>query len=228
MIKAVIFDLDNTLLDFVTMKREAVKNALSSMIEAGLDIDSKTSYKRIMQLYEENGWERNQYVFNKFLREVDGRLNYKYLAAGIVAYRRAKDKHLKLYPNVEKTLNEIKNKGIKLAIVSDAPNREAWMRIFYLKLHNIFDVVVAFDDSKERKPSSAPFKLALGKLGLSSDEVLMVGDWPDRDVVGAKNLGIKTIFAKYGDHFGVKESGANWDIENISEIVGIIDSINNE
>ncbi|GIT65690.1 MAG: hypothetical protein Ct9H300mP24_0680 [Candidatus Neomarinimicrobiota bacterium] len=102
------------------------------------------------------------------------------------------------------------------------------MRIFYLKLHNIFDVVVAFDDSKERKPSSAPFKLALGKLGLSSDEVLMVGDWPDRDVVGAKNLGIKTIFAKYGDHFGVKESGANWDIENISEIVGIIDGINNE
>ena len=43
-----------------------------------------------------------------------------------------------------------------------------------------------------------------------------------------KNLGIKTIFAKYGDHFGVKESGANWDIENISEIVDIIDGINNE
>ena len=43
MIKAVIFDLDNTLLDFVTMKREAVKNAHSSMIEAGLDIDSITS-----------------------------------------------------------------------------------------------------------------------------------------------------------------------------------------
>jgi len=228
MIKAVIFDLDNTLLDFVTMKREAVKNALSSMIEAGLDIDSKTSYKRMMQLYEENGWERNQHVFNKFLREVDGRLNYKYLAAGIVAYRRAKDKHLKLYPNVEKTLNEINNKGIKLAIVSDAPSREAWMRICYLKLHKIFDVVITFDDSKERKPSSAPFKLALGKLGLSNDEVLMVGDWPERDVVGAKNLGIRTIFAKYGDHFGVKESGANWDIENISEIVDIINGINNE
>ena len=228
MIKAVIFDLDNTLLDFVTMKREAVKNALSSMIEAGLDIDPKTSYKKIMQLYEENGWERNQHVFNKFLREIDGHINYKYLAAGIVAYRRAKDEHLKLYPNVEETLKEIKNKGIKLAIVSDAPNREAWMRICYLKLHNIFDVVIAFDDSKERKPSPAPFKLALGKLGLSSDEVLMVGDWPDRDVVGAKNMGIRTIFAKYGDHFGVQDSGANWDIEDISDIIGIIDNINKE
>ena len=228
MIKAVIFDLDNTLLDFVTMKREAVRSALVAMSEAGLDIDSKKSYKRMMQLYEENGWERNQYVFNKFLREIDGRLNYKYLAAGIVAYRRAKDKHLKLYPNVEKTLNEINSRGIKLAIVSDAPSREAWMRMCYLKLHNTFDVVITFDDSKERKPSPAPFKLALGKLNMSKDDVLMVGDWPERDVVGAKNMGIRTIFAKYGDHFGVQESGANWDIEDISDIIRIIDEINKE
>jgi len=228
MIKAVIFDLDNTLLDFVTMKREAVRSALVAMSEAGLDIDSEKSYKRMMQLYDENGWERNQYVFNKFLREIDGRLNYKYLAAGIVAYRRAKDKHLKLYPNVEKTLNEINSRGIKLAIVSDAPSREAWMRMCYLKLHNTFDVVITFDDSKERKPSPAPFKLVLGKLNMSKDDVLMVGDWPERDVVGAKNMGIRTIFAKYGDHFGVEESGANWDIEDISDIIRIIDEINKE
>ncbi len=228
MIKAVIFDLDNTLLDFVTMKREAVRSALLAMSEAGLHIDPKESYERMMQLYEENGWERNQYVFNKFLREIDGRLNYKYLAAGIVAYRRAKDKHLKLYPNVEKTLNEINSRGIKLAIVSDAPSREAWMRMCYLKLHNTFDVVITFDDSKERKPSPAPFKLALGKLNMSKDDVLMVGDWPERDVVGAKNMGIRTIFAKYGDHFGVEESGANWDIEDISDIIRIIDEINKE
>jgi len=56
----------------------------------------------------------------------------------------------------------------------------------------------------------------------------MVGDWPERDVVGAKNMGIRTIFAKYGDHFGVEESGANWDIEDISDIIRIIDEINKE
>ena len=70
--------------------------------------------------------------------------------------------------------------------------------------------------------------MALKELNTDPNETLMVGDWPDRDVVGAKNLGIKTIFAKYGDHFGVKESGANWDIEDISQIVDIIDGINNE
>ena len=44
MIKAVIFDLDNTLLDFIKMKREAVMNALLSMKEAGLEINIEDSY----------------------------------------------------------------------------------------------------------------------------------------------------------------------------------------
>ena len=65
-------------------------------------------------------------------------------------------------------------------------------------------------------------------LSEEKDDVLMVGDWPERDVVGAKNMGIRTIFAKYGDHFGVQESGANWDIEDISDIIRIIDEINQE
>jgi len=225
MIKAVIFDLDNTLLDFMTMKKEAVMSAISSMKEAGLDIDVDTSYKEIMDIYEADGWE-NQLVFDKFLKNKLGYTDNKYLAAGIVAYRRAKEANLKAYPNVQRTLNHLLENDIKLAIVSDAPSREAWMRIYYLGLHHFFETVITFDDSGERKPSPAPFELALGRLNLSKDEVLMVGDWPERDMVGASSVGIKTIFAKYGDVFGVKKSGANWDIEDIYEVVNIIDEIN--
>jgi len=54
----------------------------------------------------------------------------------------------------------------------------------------------------------------------------MVGDWPERDVVGAKQLGIRTIFARYGDTFGTKESGADWDINDVHEIVNIVYEIN--
>ena len=54
----------------------------------------------------------------------------------------------------------------------------------------------------------------------------MIGDWPERDVVGANSLGIKTIFARYGDTFGVKNSGANWDIDDISELINIVESEN--
>ena len=225
MIKAVIFDLDNTLLDFIKMKREAVMNALLSMNEAGLEIDIEDSYKKVMSIYESEGWEHQQ-VFDKFLNDQIGYVDNKYLAAAIVAYRRGKEANLKAYPNVHRTLNHLMKSGIRLAIVSDAPSREAWMRIYYLNLHHMFDVVITFDDSKERKPSPKPFNLVLEKLDLNKEEVVMIGDWPERDVVGANSLGIKTIFARYGDTFGVKDSGANWDIDDISELIDIVEAEN--
>ena len=47
MIKAIIFDLDNTLLDFMKMKQFAVKAAITAMNEAGLNIDEDQAYKNI-------------------------------------------------------------------------------------------------------------------------------------------------------------------------------------
>ena len=225
MIKAVIFDLDNTLLDFMKMKEYAVKAAIAGMIEAGLDINPDESYENIIGIYEEKGWE-NQQVFNDFLNKTIGEVNNKYLAAGIVAYRRAREANLLLYPNVNHTLVELIKRGVKLAVVSDAPSREAWMRIYYLNLHHHFDVVLTFDDTNVRKPSPIPFEMALSQLNIDAEEALMVGDWPERDVVGAKKLGIRTIFARYGDTFGTVDSGANWDINDVYEIVGIVNELN--
>ncbi|MED5265727.1 MAG: HAD-IIIA family hydrolase [Candidatus Neomarinimicrobiota bacterium] len=225
MIKAVIFDLDNTLLDFMKMKEYAVKAAIAGMIEAGLDIDNEKSYNTIVSIYEKEGWE-NQQVFNYFLDKTVGEVNNKYLAAAIVAYRRAREANLLLYPNVNHTLVELMKMGIKLAVVSDAPSREAWMRIYYLNLHHHFDIVLTFDDTNARKPSPIPFQMALKELNTDPNETLMVGDWPERDVAGANNLGIRTIFARYGDSFDTVESGADWDINDVYEIVGIVNEIN--
>jgi len=225
MIKAVIFDLDNTLLDFMKMKEYAVKAAIAGMIEAGLNIDDEESYKTIVSIYEEEGWE-NQQIFNYFLDRTVGEVNNKYLAAAIVAYRRAREANLLLYPNVNHTLVELMKAGIKLAVVSDAPSREAWMRIYYLNLHHHFDIVLTFDDTNARKPSPIPFQMALKELKTEPSETLMVGDWPERDVAGANNLGIRTIFARYGDSFGTIDSGADWDINDVYEIVGIVNELN--
>ena len=225
-IKGVIFDLDNTLLDFMKMKEVAVKSAIKGMIEAGLEIDEEKSYKDIISIYEEFGWE-NQKVFDVFLSKSIGYVDNKFLAAGIVAYRRAREANLLAYPNVNRTLVNLTKLGIKLAVVSDAPSREAWMRIYYLNLYHFFDAVITFDDSGERKPSSIPFEMALKKLKLNPQDSLMIGDWPDRDVVGAKQIGMRTAFAVYGDTFGTKYSGADWDIQDISEIITIIKQINN-
>jgi putative hydrolase of the HAD superfamily len=225
MIKAVIFDLDNTLLDFKKMKEYGVQAAISAMIEAGLDCDEDEAYKFIFKIYHQKGWEY-QLIFDDFLKYKTGNISNKLLAAAIVAYRRAKEASLLVYPNVRRTLIHLIKHGIKIAVVSDAPSREAWMRIYYLNLHHIFDIVLTFDDTKEHKPSPIPFKMALKQLDINSDEAIMVGDWPERDVVGASQVGIKTIFARYGDTSNVKDSGADWEVDDIYEVVSIVDELN--
>ena len=224
-IKGVVFDLDNTLLDFMKMKEFAVKAAIKGMIEAGLKVNEDKSYIEINSIYEEFGWE-NQKVFDVFLEKSIGHVDNKFLAAGIVAYRRAREANLMAYPNVNKTLMALSKSGIKLGVVSDAPSREAWMRIYYLNLYHYFDVVITYDDSGERKPSPIPFQLALDGMGLRPEETIMIGDWPERDVVGAQQIGMKTAFARYGDTFGTVNSGADWDLNDIYQLVGIINEHN--
>ena len=225
LIKGIIFDLDNTLLDFMKMKEFAVKAAVKGMIEAGLKVDEDQSYIDIIAIYEEFGWE-NQKVFDVFMEKSIGRVDNKFLAAGVVAYRRAREANLMAYPNVNRTMMALAKKGIKLAVVSDAPSREAWMRIYYLNLYHFFDAVITYDDSGERKPSEKPFQMALNALGLQPDESIMVGDWPERDVVGARQIGMRTAFARYGDTFSTQHSGADWDINDIYELVEILNELN--
>lgn len=124
MIKAIIFDLDNTLLDFVKMKQFSVKAAITAMNEAGLEVDEKKAYEDIFDLYMERGWE-NQQVFDDYLNQTVGEVSNKILAAGIVSYRRAREATLLVYPNVNKALIQLIKMGINLAVVSDAPSREA-------------------------------------------------------------------------------------------------------
>lgn len=225
MIKAIIFDLDNTLLDFVKMKQFSVKAAITAMNEAGLEVDEKKAYEDIFDLYMERGWE-NQQVFDDYLNQTVGEVSNKILAAGIVSYRRAREATLLVYPNVNKALIQLIKMGINLAVVSDAPSREAWMRLYYLNLHHVFDPVLTFDDTGVRKPSPKPFQMALDYLKIKPNEAIMIGDWPERDVVGAKEIGMKTIFARYGDTFGTVDSGADWDVNDVYEVVNIVKGLN--
>ena len=221
MIKAVIFDLDNTLLDFMKMKSSAVDAGVSGMIEAGLIANKDETIKQIFDIYDEKGYEYQE-VFDDFIKNKFGHLDYKMLASAIVAYRKSKEASLMLYPNVNRTLFTLSKMGLKLGVVSDAPSREAWLRLCYLNLHHIFDAVVTFDVTGKHKPSPIPFLKASELLNIEPKNMLMIGDWPDRDVIGAKEVGMKTAFAKYGDTFNTINSGADYDLEDIHELVDIV------
>ncbi|MFZ5433593.1 MAG: TIGR02253 family HAD-type hydrolase [Calditrichota bacterium] len=224
MLRGVLFDLDNTLLDFMQMKRAAIEAAVTAMIDAGMPVTREEAFSEIYRLYEQVGIE-HQEIFNLYLKQQFGDIPFKWLAAGIVAYRRARDGVMVTYPHVRATLVELLRRGLRLAVISDAPRLNAWLRLCQLDLHHAFDPVVTFEDTGHRKPSPMPFERALERMGMRPNEVVMVGDWPERDMVGASNLGIKTVFARYGDTKNVAHSGADFEIDDIRELLQVLDQI---
>jgi putative hydrolase of the HAD superfamily len=225
MIKAVIFDLDNTLVDFMRVKRAAVAGAVDSMIDAGLQTPKDEAIKRVFNMYDREGIE-DQKVFDKMLTQEYGQIPYRILAAGVLGYRKAKEGHLVLYPHVRLTVISLIRMGLKLGLVSDAPRMSVWMRLNHLGMDAFFDTVVTTDDTGKKKPDPAPFKLALSRLGVEPGESIMVGDWAERDMVGAKAIGMKTAFARYGDDFNTVNPGSDYELKDIEELIQIVRKLN--
>ena len=221
MIKAVIFDIDNTLMDFMRMKRAAVDAAADAMIDAGLGVPKQELVDKIFKIYWAEGIE-DQNIFDKVLTKEFGKVDYKILAAGIIGYKRAKEGHMTLYPHVNMTLTDLLKSGVRMGVVSDAPRLSVWMRIVGLGLHHYFEHVVTFDDTGEKKPSPKPFKKILALMDVEPAAAIMVGDWAERDIKGAKAFGMQTAWAKYGNEFDTKVSGADYELDDIHDLVEIV------
>ncbi len=127
-IHAVVFDLDNTLIDFVRMKKLSCEAAIRAMRCAGLRISQKRGMKILFHLYDKRGWEY-QKIFQLFLKHVAGRVDYAIMASGIIAYRHVKEDLIVPYKNVVPTLAKIRKKGTKLGILTDAPKLQAYTRL---------------------------------------------------------------------------------------------------
>jgi len=219
MIKAILFDLDNTLIDFMKMKKKCCEAAIDAMIAAGLKMPRSKALKILYEQYKKYGIE-HQKIFQKFLKAIKNKIDYRIIAHGILAYRKIKESYLVPYPNVISTLIELKKK-YKLAIISDAPVVEAWTRLVALKLDDFFDVVITAGDVRKQKTYGAPFKAALRALNIKPEEALMVGDRISRDILPAKKLNIKTCFARYGSREKIKKgkSGADYEINDIKDLL---------
>ncbi len=207
------------------MKQLSCEAAVNAMIDSGLKLKKEKALKILFKLYEKYGIEF-QKIFQKFLKKTLGRIDFKILANGIAAYRRMQTGFLSPYPGVRPTLVALKEKGVKIGIISDAPRLKAWLRLSEMNLSDFFDVVITAEDSGKKKPHIASFKLALKKLKVKPQEALFVGDWPERDIKGAKQAGMKTVFAKYGlikKYAGTeKKFKADYEIHNVKELLKIV------
>jgi putative hydrolase of the HAD superfamily len=223
-IKAILFDLDNTLADFIYMKQKSVRAASKAMVAAGLQMNQKEAYERLLNSYFIFGIESND-AFTKFL-ESTGEFNHKILATAINAYLEAKNKALKPYPNVKSTLNYLSRKGIFLSIVTDAPKTKAYQRLLAMGLEGYFKFVVGYEDTNHLKKTGLPLTLALEMLrkefpDLENSEVLMVGDSMERDIVPAKQLGLKTALSRYGQKI-VEVGNPDFELNEFKDLLCIL------
>jgi len=202
-IKAIIFDLDNTLIDFMSMKKAASAAAANAMIKTGLKDYPQDLADTLFSFYLDHGIESDDAFEEYLLREYQA-VDYRILAAAVNAYLKEKYLHLKPYPGVVDTLEKLKRQGFKLGIVSDGLRLKAWMRLNEAGLDGYLDAVVTYDDTGQKKPAKEPFLLICDQLDVKPEECLMVGDWPAKDMQGGRLAGMKTCLAKYGQKLQAK------------------------
>jgi len=224
MLKAILFDLDNTLLDFSGFKRESALAAAQAMRKAGVPQDEQMIYKKIFEIYEKKGIEY-QLTFNETLHEfgIENPSHFERAKqAAIIAYTKKKFELIKPRSKVIQTLNSLKRK-YRLGIVTDAPKDKAWQRLILTGLDGFFFPVVTFSDTNVHKPSTTPFKRALALLKMQASEVMYVGDNPERDIIGAKKTGLRTALAKYGCVDYTEEANvAEFTLEDFEDLKKII------
>ena len=223
-IKAIIFDLDNTLIDFMQMKEESCRAAIQAMIGAGLKMDQKVAFCSLMETYYRLGLE-SDFAFTQFLKK-NKQFDHKILAAAINKYQETKAGYVRSYPNVKLVLQSLAEKGLVLSIVTDAPKTKAYQRLLLMGIEQYFEFVVGFEDTNVKKHTGLPLELAIKLLkkegpDIKNSEILMVGDSIKRDLIPATKLGLKTAIAKYGQLS--KENGTvDYELENITDLTKIV------
>lgn len=241
-IKGVIFDIDGTLIDYIGMKRTASNHAAMAMVDVGLKMSVPDASRELFRTYMNIGIDSDIWL-GEFLKKYHGTADEAMIIAGKIAYQKARETFMEPYPRVVPVLLSMIRKGLKLAVLTDAPKLKALKRLHTMKLYHFFDVIVTMDDTGFAKPDARAFNKVLSLMNLKAEEVLMVGDVPERDIIGAKSLGMKTAFARYGAldakrifvhesinsaHGGltadrtVDGSGADYEINDVSELMQVM------
>lgn len=234
MLEAVLFDLDMTLVDFISFKQQTARAAAKAMVEHGLPASESEAYSHIFFVYDAHGmeYEKTYYqVLKTFGLEINKAERIQ--QAAIVAHQKVMMDALRTYPMVLPTLAELRAMRLRLGLVTDGPRNKVWKRLVITGLASEFPVVVTHTDTMEFKPDPSPFLLAVEMLDVPAERILFVGDDRSRDIRGAKEVGMLTCHAKYGS-LGMKgyaryvrelEVEADFTIDRFEELVGVAERI---
>lgn len=218
-IKAIFFDIDNTLYDTAEFAERARRNAINSMRESGLNTGEEKAYRTLTRVISRRS-SNYDFHFNEMLRELGVKPSPRIIAAGVVAYHNTKASILP-FPEVKRTLLMLRDSGYRLYVASEGMSMKQWDKLIRLGLHLIFHDVFVTED-RGRKKSKAFYSAILGELGLRPHEALMVGDSEEKDIIPAKRAGMRTVLVTHGGRNGGK---ADFTIRDLTELRAVIERL---
>lgn len=220
MIRAVLFDLDNTLLNrdasvkkFIGLQYERLQKYIEHIpkekyITRFIELDDRGYVwkdKVYQQLTDELAidaitWEK---LFQDYLD------NFKYCCVP--------------FEHLIEILNILKECNITLGMITNGYGQFQMANIKALDIEKYFDTILISEWEGIKKPNPLIFKRATERLGVKPNQCLFVGDHPANDVRAAKELGMKSIWKRDPQWSQVE---ADFIIKDLSEIPFIIDQLN--
>ena len=197
MIKAVIFDLDNTLYNFDAANEFGIR-ALAAYTEPVFGWD----YPRMKDLYEESrekltermgdvGSAHNRLLrFQNLLEEKKLPLHPHALEMAKAYWRGVLD-NMALSPGAREIMEELRRMGVRIGLGTDMTAYMQYEKLIRLGLMEYMDFIVSSEEAGTDKPGNAFFMLCAQKAGCLPGECLFIGDNIVRDYGGAAAAGMQ-------------------------------------
>ncbi|MEG0070668.1 MAG: HAD-IA family hydrolase [Raoultibacter sp.] len=183
--KAVLFDLDGTVLDTHDLLLECFQ--LSTRQVLGRVIDDATLMAKVGQPLNTQMWD--------FTDDPD---QHEALCSVYREYNAQRhDQCVKAFPGADATLKALRQEGYPLGVVTSKRHAAALKGLELFNLAHYFDCLVGADDIEAHKPDPAPVRHGAQLLGYSPEECIYVGDSPF-DMQAGNGAGCFTVAALWG------------------------------
>jgi putative hydrolase of the HAD superfamily len=224
-VRALIFDLDNTLYDESQYVTPAF-HCISSFLSSKSGISERRLFDKLTVDLKKKG-SMYPKLFNDVLKDLG--LDSEMIHEVLSIYANV-DAKLDLFPDSERVLTQLKWSGKKLCLVTNGGAKIQRNKLRHLNVARFFDEVVFSRETNEAvdKPHPAAYKAALDKLGVLPCESLCVGDNPYTDFWGAKCLGMRTARLLWGEFKDAKVSAeyeADYFIESLSVLLKLVEEL---
>ncbi|MCD5406764.1 MAG: HAD-IA family hydrolase [Desulfotomaculum sp.] len=207
-IKALLFDLDGTLLD----SRQAVVEAV--YYTAKLYAAGRYSYADIERRFGESFEE-----FINLINETQDKGKQKEIMATYLQYTEANhDQLVQLFPGIKENLTFLKNAGYQMAVVTNKQRNLTERGLQLLELDSFFETVITVDDVSKGKPYPEPVEKGCQLLKVTKQQALMIGDTVF-DVKSAMAAGVKSVIIDWYQAYPVNKLVPDYIYGNMLEFI---------